>query len=999
MSNQAFDVAFDQFFEEVWGFGPFPWQKRLAERVADGGWPRVLDLPTGAGKTAALDVALFDFVRDAGRRAPRRIVLVVDRRIIVDQVAERARRLREALEKPSGPATQAVAERLRAIVDEGLPREARGTVPMLETAVLRGATIRDDAWAHYPHVPVLGASTVDQVGSRLLFRGYGVSHGAQPIHAGLMGCDTLLLLDEVHLARPFAQLLDQLRRLREGFGYEELIPRRFAFVEMSATPDAEGEEPPFALEEEDRAHPVLAQRLGASKPTRLVRVNVSGVESARREKLAKRAAKEAKQMVTAGKRAVAVVVNRVETARLTATALEGESSFDVRLLTGRMRPLDQAELLEDIRDRVMAGRSESDDRPLVLVATQCIEAGADFDFDGLVTQSAALDALRQRFGRLDRRGGRGAEAVILHRSDQDKGGDPVYGDALANTWAWLHELAEATGDLDFGIDALDRHLPQDQMSSLRRGGPTAGVILPAYLDRWAQTRPKPSHEPDVSLYLHGLLEDGERPADVQVVWREGLLHADDTGHPQEQAEVQESLRAVPPGALETMSLPPWSVRAWLAHRESTDLADVEGQVVADGARKDEDEEQLRAFLVLGDEGWRWAQDEGALRPGALVVVPAEYGGLGIGGTFDPRAERLVTDLGDVTQLRQRGRPTLRLSQRLLGGCMTGHHLVGLSDDEHPAEVLEAALADIMAKPPEGATPGERLVLRALEPKWRLMPVTPPTEAHGGTWLAAGPILGPRDLRTLLQRACATFDDALPDDASTEAEDEAGSLVGTSVPLTRHLRGVQGWASRFAKGVGLSQSFEATLRWAGFVHDLGKADPRFQLLLHGGDPVAAVRAENEGLLLAKSATPWFDRAALRRARARAGYPQGQRHELVSLAMVQNNVELRTRVEAEGGDWELLLHLVASHHGWCRPWPPVLDATGLEDEHAETELEGIAFKGPTRHGGDELGSGVALRFHRLNRRYGWHELAYLESLLRLADMRRSAWEQEHGVEEAE
>ena len=53
---------------------PFPWQQRLTAQVLESGrWPKVIDLPTGTGKTAVLDTAVFALaVRPAV--SPRRVV-------------------------------------------------------------------------------------------------------------------------------------------------------------------------------------------------------------------------------------------------------------------------------------------------------------------------------------------------------------------------------------------------------------------------------------------------------------------------------------------------------------------------------------------------------------------------------------------------------------------------------------------------------------------------------------------------------------------------------------------------------------------------------------------------------------------------------------------------------------------------------------------------------------------------------------------------------------
>jgi CRISPR-associated endonuclease/helicase Cas3 len=72
-------------------------------------------------------------------------------------------------------------------------------------------------------------------------------------------------------------------------------------------------------------------------------------------------------------------------------------------------------------------------------------------------------------------------------------------------------------------------------------------------------------------------------------------------------------------------------------------------------------------------------------------------------------------------------------------------------------------------------------------------------------------------------------------------------------------------------------------------------------------------------------------------------------------------------------ELVLHLIAAHHGRARPhFPP--------DEAFDPERpQQIA---------DEMAAKVPQRFARLQRKYGRWGLAYLESLLRAADWAASA-----------
>src|SRR5439155_14343359 len=219
--------------------------------------------------------------------------------------------------------------------------------------------------------------------------------------------------------------------------------------------------------------------------------------------------------------------------------------------------------------RMRAGR-EGDGPPLFVVATQCVEAGADLDFDALISQVSPLDCLRQRFGRLDRLGRRAARGLenrglILAAADETKTGfaDQIYGPAVAHTWAWLQE--ESRGGevlMDFGVDALC--LPKDA-PRLLASRVRAPILLPAYLDAWASTSPAPAADPDVATFLHGP-EAG--PGDVEVVWRADLAE-DDLG---DSALAAALVGVIPPSSLEAVAVPVFVARAWLQHR-SVQVAD------------------------------------------------------------------------------------------------------------------------------------------------------------------------------------------------------------------------------------------------------------------------------------------------------------------------------------------------------------------------------------------------------------------------------------------
>ena len=89
-----------------------------------------------------------------------------------------------------------------------------------------------------------------------------------------------------------------------------------------------------------------------------------------------------------------------------------------------------------------------------------------------------------------------------------------------------------------------------------------------------------------------------------------------------------------------------------------------------------------------------------------------------------------------------------------------------------------------------------------------------------------------------------------------------------------------------------------------------------------------------------------------------------------------------------DTDLVLHLVSTHHGFARPLPPI-----IEDPDPQTlsyELNGYRMEARSDLVESSMAFDMADRFWRLVERYGYHGLAWLETILRLADHQQSAEE---------
>ena len=960
--------SFEDFYWAVNERAPFPWQARLAQQVSEQGmWPAEIGVPTGLGKTACLDIAVWWLASQAHlparvRSAPTRVWWVVNRRLLVDQASEHGQRLKEILSNPDAERRAPQARKALANVAARLRHVAghHGGEPLHVIRMRGGVTLRRPPNPAQPSVIV---STIPMYGSRLLFRGFGSSRSMRPIDAALAGTDSLVLVDEAHLARHLRDLIPKLRQCIPESVHSLLPARRSApqVVSLTATGDA-SQEDRFELDDADLANEIVLRRLDAAKPLK--------VDEGTRGDAAKALGDAAATLLSEADSPSSCVIfcNTPAVARdvhelIKSTRLGAEANL--MLVTGRARQHEADELRNRLLSPETGASADSRasgasrhvrERHLIVVATQTLEVGADLDFEYMVSEQCGVRALTQRLGRLNRLGLHDhARAVYVHRlppkrtrssSARDEQADS---DAATDGWPVYDteplvvlERLEQQGFED-RIDLSPRVIAE------RLGQPgddpgRAPEVLPDLLWEWVKTTTPPHGEAPVEPYFSGIAEPQRS---VSVIWRAHVPGTDET--------TSGSTRNARADVANEAEVPGERLRLW--PRESQDeIAEVPLSELREALRSRDTEEVIRRGR---DRDFFERARQRELQPGDLIVLPSDKGRCDEFG-WAPDNATPVADLSIP-------RAGLPLDASALGRLCPGDSVK--IDDDIRLALKQALGGDGEERDDVLAREGGELLISLLHER-EIAGFEPDDRRAFLDQLDPMPVFPPNDIPRLEVR-----DGVQP--ARIDEFDELSlceALPPEAMQLVDHGNAVGERAKHLATTVGLSMELADVIAQAGELHDIGKADGRFQRRLSPG--TSSPVTEPGYVLMAKSK---MSRSHWSMARTGARWPAGGRHEELSSRLVKQWLATGDgRFDPDHQD--LLVHLIVSHHGKGRPLVVPVD-------DGSTEQVGWTFRDGTAASAcadlSRTDWGQPARFRRLNEQYGPWGVALLEALVRQAD----------------
>lgn len=826
---------FIEKFKNLTGHIPFLWQQDLYQSYfATGNIPDALDIPTGMGKTSV--IALWYLSLKAGSRVPRRLVYIVDRRAVVDQATTEALNIRENAQDSQ-----------------------------LRISTLRGQHIDNREWLTHPAAPAIIIGTVDMIGSRLLFSGYGVSRKMRPYHAGLLGVDCLIVLDESHLVPSFKKLLETITTKSSVFGGQNHSHSDYStfikpphLLSLSATQcedeDQKNTSKIFRLSHTHKMDKVIKKRLESPKI-----LNIRVCEDP--HQLVEDLVDQAWQLRHRAQRVLIFCQSRQNAIKvkkqLDKKAKKDKFSWSSELLVGARRLYERERLSQWLEQYGFIGESQSQPQTAFLIATSAGEVGIDMDCDHMVCDLVEWERMIQRLGRVNRKGeGQATVQVIAAPPENKKKANDLDGykrlkrlraplDALPQKDPLVsltqdHESRESDPVQprfhDASPSALlslkEKAMNDPELLKTLNAAVTPQPLRPALtrplIDAWALT--SATHHTGRPENIQPWLRGWEKESTPQatLVWRKYLPIRDD-GEESDKSDIEAFFEAAPPHAREGLETDIISIHNFLKRKgkdqkhskrqESPFRAnDIIAYVLSSS---------LEHRLTLRGQDLKQKLDQKLA--GTIIILDQRLGGLSPEGMLDEKSYNLM--------------PVMDGDEWLLDDSSMADFRIHSSKDPRPQDKDWCERARFVTKQTQ--------------------------EGEASAWLIVEGYIGK---------------------PTTEEE----RSVGTLQELDVHHAYTEEKARHLASELKINQPYTRMLATAARLHDQGKRAAHWQQAFH---------APADGKIYAKTPGP----VNLKKL---AGY----RHEFGSLGYIEDDEGFQTLSEDLK---ELVRHLIASHHGWARP----------------------------------------------------------------------------------
>ena len=731
-----------------------------------------------------------------------------------------------------------------------------------------------------PSRPAIVVGTVDMIGSRLLFSGYGDGRSRRPFHAGLLGQDAWIVLDEAHLTPPFGELLRSIRDAQQG--YPRFAPFKISL--LSATQRVSEDSEHISIEPEDEINPIIGMRLAAKKHLRIHQLNEKDNEAKKIVELA--------AVHSEAKMRVIIYVQSPKTATEVSKQLEkltSKSRCPIRVLTGTLRGFERDVLAVD---PVFSGfRSDPLRQPPdvthYLVSTSAGEVGADLDADHLICDLTPLDSLIQRFGRVNRLGlGDAIVDLVISAKLVNDGQKNKVLDYLQS----LHQDEQ-------GCYSVNPNALINQPLAAFSSAPLTIPLAAHWLDMWSLTSIRDAdwpERPEVAPWLHGMISD---LPETWIVWRTDIEWLAKSDVKEIDCERVFEIYGIQPH--EQLKEPTCSIREKL-NKLSLSRNNAN-----------------QSAILLGSDGslvWRGTLGElvdieknGTVSLNfATVLIPPYMGGLSKEGFFDP-GEPSASDVADQRfPSRQR-----LLAQGNVNGWKADRFPVTCSNEDaarYESDSLPIVILNI-------------------------------ANNTGMKFVASVQVGGHDETENGTARYLLYFTDPL-----SAAQSSAVSFIsGEKQTLIEHTNRVGMLIADIAHRTNLTEDYSSAMKIAGSHHDTGKNRRCWQLAIGNPDLTQPLAKSNH-------------------ARFSHLFSSGYRHEFGSLIETLKMADIDDNPHRD-----LILHLIASHHGHARPH---FKENGFDKDTSLTTCRAVALE-------------VSQRFGLLQARYGWWTLAWLEALLKASD----------------